>query len=104
VNIGPEAVALLSGVIFAVGIFGLLSRRDALGMLASLAVLLVASVVAFAGFTATGGGTHGGVAALAVIVLCAVQVLVGAAVMALLHRRYESVDVDRYDDLQQGVD
>jgi NADH-quinone oxidoreductase subunit K len=104
VSVGPEAVAVLSGVIFAVGVFGLLGRRDALGMITSLAVLLVASVVAFAGFTATGGGRGGGVAALAVVVLCAVQVLVGAAVVALLYRRHESVDVDRYDDLEQGAE
>lgn len=103
-KIGPEAVAILSGIVFAVGVFGLLSRRDALGIITGLAVLLVASVVAFAGFTATGGGTGGGVAALAVVVLCAVQVLVGAAVVALLNRRHESVDVDRYDDLGAGAE
>ncbi len=103
-KVGGEAVAVLSGLIFAVGIFGLLSRRDALGVITSLAVLLVASVVAFAGFTSTGGGTGGGVAALAVVVLCATQILVGAAVVALLHRRHEFVDVDRYDDLQQGAE
>jgi NADH-quinone oxidoreductase subunit K len=102
VKLGPQAVAVLSGVVFAIGIFGLLSRRDALGLITSLGVLLVASVVAFAGFTATGGGTGGGVAALTVVVLCAVQVLVGAAVVALLHRRHESVDVDAYDTAREG--
>ena len=51
-SIGPGQVAILSGIVFAIGAFGLVSRRDAFGLLTSLAVLLLASVIAFAGFTA----------------------------------------------------
>jgi len=100
--IGPGQIAVLSGIVFAIGVFGLLSRRDAVGLLISLAILLLASVIAFAGFTATGGGRggppKGEVVALAVVMVCAIQTLLGAALVALLRRRRESLDVDAYDE------
>jgi len=99
---GPGPVAVLSGIVFAIGAFGLVIRRDAFGVLASLAILLLASVIAFAGFTATGGGSsgapQGGVVALAVAVVCASLTVLGGALVALLRRRTESIDMDEYDD------
>lgn len=101
-NVGPGPVALLSGLVFAIGVFGVVSRRDAWGLLVSLDILVLASVIAFAGFTATGGGRsgppQGEVVALAGVVVCAAQTLVGASLIALLRRRRQSAAADPYDD------
>ncbi len=103
-TIGPGHVALLSGAVFAIGAFGLLSRRDAFGLLVSVAILLLAPVIAFAGFTAIDGGSlgpgQGEVVALAAVIVCAALILVGAALVALLHRRHESLDTDAYGDAE----
>ncbi|MGA2283853.1 MAG: NADH-quinone oxidoreductase subunit K [Candidatus Dormibacteria bacterium] len=103
-TVGPGPVAILSGIVFAIGAFGLLSRRDAFGVLVSVAVLLLAPVIAFAGFTATGGGSlgppQGEVVALAAVVVCAAETLVGASLVALLRRRRESLDTDDYLDVE----
>jgi NADH-quinone oxidoreductase subunit K len=103
-NVGAGPVAVLSGIVFAIGVFGLVVRRDAFGLLISLAILLMASVVAFGGFTLTGGGQggppQGEVVALAVLVVCAGQSLLGAAVVALVRRRQESLDVDEYGEVE----
>ena len=103
-SIGPEQVSLLSGIVFAIGVFGVLSRRDAFGLLVSVAILLLAPVIAFAGFTAIDGGSlgpgQGEVVALAAVVVCAALSLVGAALVALLHRRHESLDTDAYGDAE----
>jgi len=103
-SIGPGQVAILSGIVFAIGAFGLVSRRDAFGLLTSLAILLLASVIAFAGFTAVRGGSlgppQGEVVALAAVVVCAAVILVGAALVALLQRRRESLDTDEYIDVE----
>jgi NADH-quinone oxidoreductase subunit K len=104
VSIGAGNVALLSGAVFAIGAFGVLTRRDAFGLLVSLAILLLAPVIAFAGFTAIDGGRpgpgQGEVVALAAVVVCAALTLVGAALVALLHRRHESLDTDAYGDAE----
>ncbi|MGO8686812.1 MAG: NADH-quinone oxidoreductase subunit NuoK [Candidatus Dormibacteria bacterium] len=106
-NVGPGPVALLGGLVFAIGAFGLLTRRDALGLLVSVGVLLLAPVIAFAGFTAVDGGRQGPpqgeVVALAGVVVCASAILVGAALTALLRRRRESLDTDEYDDIEAEV-
>jgi len=103
-NVGPGPVAVLSGIVFAIGVFGLLIRRDAFGLLVRLAILLLAPAIAFAGFTLTGGGSggppQGEVVALVVVVVCAGQSLLGAAVVALVRRRQESLDVDEYGEVE----
>jgi NADH-quinone oxidoreductase subunit K len=103
-SIGPGHVAILSGIVFAIGACGLLGRADAFGMLVSVAILLMAPVVAFAGFTAIGGGSlgppQGEVVAVAAVVVCAAETLVGAALVALLRRRRESLDTDEYSDVE----
>jgi NADH:ubiquinone oxidoreductase subunit K len=40
------------------------------------------------------------VVALAAVVVCAALTLVGAALVALLHRRHESLDTDAYGDAE----
>ncbi|MGP8161179.1 MAG: NADH-quinone oxidoreductase subunit K [Candidatus Dormibacteria bacterium] len=103
-TVGPGPVAILSGIVFAIGAFGLVTRRDAFGVLVSVAVLLLAPVIAFAGFTAAGGGSlgppQGEVVALAAVVVCAAETLVGASLVALLRRRRESLDTDDYVDVE----
>jgi NADH-quinone oxidoreductase subunit K len=103
-TIGPGHYAVLTGVVFAIGLFGLLSRRDLFGVLASLALLLLAPVIAFAGFAEIGGGAgapaQGELVALALVVVCAAQVAVGAGLVTLLRRRRDSVDVDDLDELE----
>jgi NADH-quinone oxidoreductase subunit K len=108
-SVGPGPVAVLSGIVFAVGAFGLLCRRDGFGLLVSLSVLLLAPVIAFAGFAAAGGGREGGppageMVALTVVVVCAAQAVVGAALVAVLRRRRESVEVDAFDEHGPGGD
>jgi NADH-quinone oxidoreductase subunit K len=103
-TIGPGQYAALSGIVFAIGLFGVLSRRDAFGVLAGLGLLLLAPVVALVGFAETGGGAgsppQGEIVALVVIVVCVSQGLVGAGLVALLRRRQESLEVDDYNELE----
>lgn len=103
-SIGPGQVAVLSGIVFAIGVVGLLVRRDAFGLLISLAILLLAPVIAFAGFTAVRGGSlappQGEVVALAAVVACVAGTLVGAALVALVQRRRGNLDTDEYGETE----
>jgi NADH-quinone oxidoreductase subunit K len=105
-SVGPTQVAVLSGIVFAIGAFGLISRRDAFGLLISVAILLLAPVIAFAGFTSLRGGVQGPpqgeVVAVAALVACASMTVIGAALVALMRRRRESLDTDEYLDVEAG--
>ncbi len=96
--------AALSAVLFAIGGFGLLARRNLFGVLMSAQVMIVAATVALAAFARFGyGGTHplsGAAFAFFVIVGSAAEVLVAVALLLLVHRRRDTLDSDELDDLR----
>jgi NADH-quinone oxidoreductase subunit K len=104
VDAGLGHFAALSAVLFAIGSFGLLARRNLLGVLLSAQVMIVAATVALAAFARFGyGGTHplGGAAfAFFVIAGSAGEVLVAVALLLLLHRRRDTLNSDELDDLR----
>ena len=103
-NAGLGHFVVLSAVLFAVGAFGLVARRNLLGVLMSAQVMLAAGTLALAAFSHFGfQGVHplgGAVFALLVIAGGAAQVAVAVALLLLLHRRRETLHADELDDLR----
>jgi NADH-quinone oxidoreductase subunit K len=103
VNIGPGQYAVLSAVVFAIGIYGVLARRHPLGVVISLGLLLAAPVIALVGFTHLIIGPPpplgDALSALAVAAAsCAGSV--GFALLLLLWRRSGRADVDTLGDVE----
>ncbi len=94
-----------SAAAFAIGLAGVLLRRNAVAVLLAIEIVLNAAnvnLVAFwrYGTPAAGSGPMPGVIlALLVIVVAAAEVAVGIGLVLLCHRRWRAVDVDRYDTL-----
>ena len=98
----PGAYAALSGVVFALGVFGLITRSSTWGVLMALVVLLSAPVIALIGFSQGGSGaqaTGGAVALFAVIAIVAL-VATGTGLALLVQRRTGSSDVDDLIELE----
>ena len=97
-NVGPGHFAVLSAIVFALGLYGVLARRNPLGVVMSLWVLFSAPVIALVGFTHTGrGGTQppvGDALAFFTIVAVAAEGVLGIALALLLWRRSHSADSD----------
>lgn len=96
-NGGPAQYAALSAILFAIGLFGVTARRNAIAALASLSVLFSAPVVAAAGFAESGNGSLprlGDALALVTLVALCAELIVGGAVAALLWRRSDTADLD----------
>jgi NADH-quinone oxidoreductase subunit K len=104
VDAGIGHFLALSALLFAIGAFGMLARRNLLGVLMSAQVMVAAATVALAAFARFGyGGSRplsGAAFAFFVIIGGAAEVLVATAVLLLVHRRRESLDVDELDDLR----
>lgn len=102
-SVGPEAFAVLSAVIFAIGIFGVLARRNPLGVAIAIGLLFAAPVIALVGFTHAinvGPIAFGdALAAFAIVVASCVSCL-GFALIVLLWRRTGRADVDALGDLE----
>ena len=90
---------LLSAILFAIGVYGVLARRNGVLVLMSIELILNAvniNLVTFGAFRATVGGE---VFALFVIAVAAAEVGVGLAMVLLLYRSSRSIDLTRIDRL-----
>jgi NADH:ubiquinone oxidoreductase subunit K len=87
---------VLSSLLFAIGVYGVLARQHAVLVLLSIELMLNAvniNLIAFAAFF-NEAGVPGQVFALFVIAVAAAEVGVGLAIVILIYRNRQSVDVD----------
>ncbi|HBT46306.1 MAG TPA: NADH-quinone oxidoreductase subunit NuoK [Peptococcaceae bacterium] len=92
----------LAGLLFVVGLFGALAKRNAVAVLMGIELMLNAvniNLVAFNRFMNPGEVT-GQVFALFVIVVAAAEVAVGLAIVINLYRRRLATDVEEADWLK----
>lgn len=93
----------LSGILFAIGTFGFLARRNAISMLMSIELMLNAvnlTIVAFGAFIPTLQG-DGAVIALMVMAVAAAEATVGLAIVVAIFRNRKTPLVDEYDAMRR---
>ena len=83
---------LLSALLFALGLFGVVTRRNAIGMLMGIELMLNAANINFVAFSRTVGGLDGQIFALIVIALAASEAAVGLAIILRLYRNLHTVN------------
>jgi NADH-quinone oxidoreductase subunit K len=87
------AVLGLSAVLFGIGVFGFLARRNIILMLISIEVMLNAVNLSLAAFSCRFDDLRGQLLALFVIVVAAAEVGVGLGLVIALHRNRPGVGV-----------
>jgi NADH:ubiquinone oxidoreductase subunit K len=85
---------LLGAVLFCLGVYGVLARRNAVLVLMSIELILNAVNINLIAFGAYHGSVAGAVFALFVIAIAAAEVGVGLAIVLLIYRNRRSVDLD----------
>jgi len=98
-----DAYLVLSGLLFAIGMFGFLARRNAISMLMSIELMVNAvnlSIVAFGSFVPK-LGAGGSVIALTVMAVAAAEATVGLAIVIAIYRNKKTPLVDEYDAMRQ---
>jgi len=93
----------LSGILFAIGSFGFLARRNAISMLMSIELMLNAvnlAIVAFGAFIPSLQG-DGAIIALMVIAVAAAEATVGLAIVIAIFRNRRTPLVDEYDAMRR---
>lgn len=88
-----EGYLLLSAGVFAIGLFGVLVRRNALMFLMSVELMLNAANINFVAFAYFYGDLTGQVFAMFVIALAAAEVAVGIGIILTMNRNFDSVTV-----------
>lgn len=88
---------VLSAVLFAIGVYGVLARRNGVLVLMSIELILNAVNINLVAFGSALSSVSGEVFALFVITVAAAEVGVGLAILLLLYRNRRSVDVHDVD-------
>ncbi|WP_254862144.1 NADH-quinone oxidoreductase subunit NuoK [Halovivax gelatinilyticus] len=91
--IGIEHYLGLSAALFCIGLFGILTRRNALMFLMSVELMVNAAAINLVAFALYYGTLTGQVFTLFVLGLAAAEVAVGLGIILVLHRNYGTIDV-----------
>ena len=91
---------VLSAFIFAIGVAGVISRRNPLVVLLCLELMLNAGNLALIAFSRMVGNVEGQIFALIVMVVAACEVTVGLGLIVAIFRRRLPIDVDELRELQ----
>jgi NADH:ubiquinone oxidoreductase subunit K len=98
-TLGLEHFLILSSVLFAIGLYGALSRRSAVVILMSIEVMLGAVSIAMVAFSryVVPALLIGQVFTIFIIVVAAAEATVGLAIIIAIYRRHETIDVTKID-------
>jgi NADH-quinone oxidoreductase subunit K len=83
---------IVAATLFALGVTGVLTRRDVIVRLMSLELILTAVSLNLVAFSHMWGNLYGQVFAIFVIIIAAAQAVVGLAI-AVASRRYGEIDI-----------
>jgi NADH:ubiquinone oxidoreductase subunit K len=92
----------LSAILFAIGFYGVLTRRNAISILMALELMFNAAninLVAFNRFIQP-DAYLGQIFAIFIIVIAAAEATVGLAIVILIYRNWRGIDVDRVNLLK----
>ncbi len=84
----------LSAVIFLIGVAGVLVRRNPLVMLMSIELMWNAANLLFLSFARANGNNAGHIFAFLVITVAAAEAAIGLAIIVVVFRSRDTVDVD----------
>jgi NADH-quinone oxidoreductase subunit K len=93
--VAMEYYLLLSAAVFCIGLFGVLTRRNALLFLMSVELMLNAANINLVAFAWHHGNLSGQVFALFTMALAAAEVAVGIGIVLVLYRNFRDVDVTK---------
>lgn len=103
-----NAILLVGALMFVIGLFGVLTRRNVLGILISLELMFNAAMINLVGFNAfepvneqmRASDLHGQIFALFIILVAAAEAVVGLALVLAIYRNLKSVYVEKLNLLK----
>jgi NADH-quinone oxidoreductase subunit K len=91
---------VVSALLFAIGFFGVLLRKNTLIIFMGLELMLVASTLALVAFSRYNGTNDGNVFVFFILTVAAAEVAVGLAIIVALFRKRQTIEVDQLNALK----
>ena len=93
---------VVSSILFTFGIYGVVTRKNALMVLMGIELILNAANINFVAFARFGNfGFHGQLAALFVIILAAAESAIALAIVLNIYKNFSNVNVDEIDEMRE---
>ena len=99
VAVPVEHVLVLAAVLFALGLTGVLVRRNVIFLLISLEIMMNACGLAFVAAGARWAEADGQIMYMFILTLAAAEVAVGLGLVLQLERRFHNLDIDAANEL-----
>ena len=98
-SVGLEHYLVLSAILFSIGLYGVLAKRNAVVILMCIEIMLNAVNIASVAFSryVVPMLLTGQIFAIFVIVVAAAEACVGIAIIIAIYRSRQSVDVDKFN-------
>lgn len=101
-NVQLAHFLIVSAVLFALGLYGIMTRRNAILVLMGVELVLNAANINFIAFSRYGGvNLDGQVAAIFVIILAAAEAAIALAIVLNIYHRFHTVNVDEVSNLKE---
>ena len=100
-TIGLNEFILVAGLMFAIGLLGVVLRQNTLVIYMSLELMLNAVNLALVAFSRYNGTMDGNLFVFFIITVAAAEVAVGLAIVVALFRRRQTIMVDRLNALSR---
>ncbi len=95
-----EHALILSGILFSLGLLGILVRRNILFVLMSIEIMMNAAALAFVAAGSRWGQADGQVMFILILTLAAAEASVGLALVLQLYRRFQTLDTDAASEMK----
>lgn len=100
-EIGLNHYLTVGLIVFLAGLYTVLTRRNAIGVLMGVELVLNSANINYIAFARFGGGGYDGqIFSIFVIMLAAAEAAIGLAIVLGIYRKFETIDVEATDSLR----
>jgi len=100
-QVGLIHFLVVSSILFSLGIYGIITRKNAVMVLMGIELILNSANINFVAFSKYGNlGINGQIVALFVIILAAAEAAIALAIVLNIYKTFSNVNVDEIDHLK----
>lgn len=101
-QVGLTHFLVVSSLLFGLGLFAVVSRKNAIMLLMGIELILNAANINFIAFAKYGTlGLDGQIIAIFVIILAAAEAVIALAIVLNIYHNFKTVNVDEVDSLKE---
>ena len=101
-HVGLEHFLLVSAILFSLGLYGIITRKNAIMVLMGIELMLNSANINFVAFSRYGNhGLNGQIIALFVIILAAAEAAIALAIVLNVYKTFTHINIDEIDNLKE---